>query len=383
LTHLWTGKNLDGSTVGNAIESALCQPMFGAALSQGGTNPAFEALIAAHEIGHNFGAPHDGEAGSACESTPGGFLMAPIIGNSSEFSACSIQQMQADIATASCITPLASVDVSVTPRGTLPPVALGSAVTVTFDIINNGTQTATNVVANITLPNNVSYRSAASSVGSCVNGAGTVSCTLGDIAGSSAASVTVTTETTAAGTGTFDIVVAADADVDQSNNRSSADVTVIDAVDLIINGPAQGQVTVNRSTTVRATLDNASVLDATGVTLIISLDPGLRAGSANWSIGSCSVTDQRIDCTTSLFAAQSTSSLDIEVTGLATGTQTYSATVSSAEDDADPANNSIMGSIRVNEEQTSGGGDGNGGGAFGGAALILLGLAAAIRRRAR
>ena len=61
------------------------------------------ALIAAHEMGHHFGAPHDGEAG-ACRSTPQTFLLAPRLSQSDQFSACGVQQIQPAITTATCLT---------------------------------------------------------------------------------------------------------------------------------------------------------------------------------------------------------------------------------------------------------------------------------------
>ena len=63
--------------MGVAYSSALCSTRFGAGLSEGNAGAMFDSLVAAHEIGHNFGAPHDGKAGSACESEMGDFIMAP------------------------------------------------------------------------------------------------------------------------------------------------------------------------------------------------------------------------------------------------------------------------------------------------------------------
>ncbi len=82
LTHLLTGRDLEGTTVGIAYLGSLCSQRFGAGLTQGTLSEANSALVIAHEMGHNFGAPHDGETGSLCEATAQTFLMAPVINGS-------------------------------------------------------------------------------------------------------------------------------------------------------------------------------------------------------------------------------------------------------------------------------------------------------------
>ena len=104
VAHLFTGRNMDGNTIGRAYVGALCSDRFGVGINeirQGGT---IGAILFAHELGHNFGAPHDNQSGSACASTPGNFIMNPIINTSDEFSQCSLQQMQPEVNSASCIT---------------------------------------------------------------------------------------------------------------------------------------------------------------------------------------------------------------------------------------------------------------------------------------
>ncbi|MCP5215645.1 MAG: hypothetical protein H6995_11625 [Pseudomonadales bacterium] len=124
LAHLFTGKNLSGNTVGIAYLNRLCHS-YGVGLTQAGGNGAFGALIAAHEFGHNFGAPHDNESGSACASTPGIYLMNPIINGSTSFSQCSRNQIGPSVNAAQCIgsftpVPLFTSVPSITARVGLP-----------------------------------------------------------------------------------------------------------------------------------------------------------------------------------------------------------------------------------------------------------------------
>ncbi len=375
LTFMFTGRNLDGSTVGIAFSGALCNTNFGAGLSQGNGGAAFDSLVAAHEIGHNFGAPHDGVPGP-CAAEPSTFLMATNLNGSNQFSACSITEMQDDIAAASCITPLPSWDIRIALNGQPPTALLGNSATVTFDVTNNGTQPSINVITDITLPGNVTFLSAGASMGTCTNGAGAVNCVLGDVPGSSGATVTVTTIASTVGTGTFDATVVADVDDDITNNAASVLVTVDPAVDLVVRPPASKQINVNQSTTVAVTLDNLSILDATGVTMNVALTSGLQADSVSWSLGTCNITGQQIDCQTSTFAAQSSSTLSIGVTGLTGGAKNYTITLSSNEVDADPADNSVSGTVNVNTPSS-------GGGAIAMIFLWLLGWAAISRRSHR
>lgn len=105
LTHLFTGRNLNGRTVGMAYMDSLCSRRYSTSLSQATTSVSFSALIAAHEIAHVFGAPHDGEEPGACATAPSGFLMAPRINGSQQFSQCSLEQMAPQVR-ASCLAPV-------------------------------------------------------------------------------------------------------------------------------------------------------------------------------------------------------------------------------------------------------------------------------------
>ena len=104
ITHLFTGRELNGGVIGIAFLGVLCDQNGGVGVDEirgGGTSGA---LLVAHELGHNFGAPHDNQGGSPCASTPGDFIMNPFLNGSDQFSQCSIDQMQPEINNASCIT---------------------------------------------------------------------------------------------------------------------------------------------------------------------------------------------------------------------------------------------------------------------------------------
>jgi len=332
LTHLWTGRDLEGTTVGIAFNDVLCRNSVGVGLSMGSGSASFDSLVAAHEIGHNFGAPHDGSAG-ACESEPLTFIMAPTIKGETQFSQSSIEIMEANAAAASCVTALPTVDM------------------------------------------------VASSIGSCADGAGIVDCDLGEIPGQSNNTVTITATPTLVGTGLLEASVTTDVDERLGNNTESLQLTVDPAVDLAVNSLPFTNITLNATSTIVATQQNLSALDATGVTLSASFGGNVRAESASWTIGTgtCTVAAQQIDCQAATFANLSTATLTVTVTGLNDGRQDYSVTLSANEADFDLSNNEDSGTVNVRDPDNDGGG--GGGGIVGLTFLWMLALIAiAIQR---
>lgn len=388
LTHLYTGKNLDTSTVGIAFLDALCRGRFGVGLSEGRGGAMTASLIAAHEIGHNFGAEHDAETDSVCEDAPVGFLMEASVNGNDQFSQCSIDTITPNIAAASCITAPPTVDMRIGLDGSQGPVLLGADASLTFTASNSGTDSATGVEIDIDLPNNVTFQSASTEFGTCTSGAGTVNCTYGTVPGNGERAVTVVATASTVGSGTFTATVSADTDVDPGNNEESVTLTVDPAVDLVVNSAAVAQTGVDQAVVVIFDLENRSVLGATGVELSISLNSGLRADAASWPLGACTVTDQQVDCTTDDFAAQSDVALDLTLTGVTDGQSNYTVSLSSAEADANTTNNSITATVQVGPVTMPGGGTSSGGGGGSTAPISLLFLAtcaalATARRRPR
>ena len=189
LAHLLTGKELDGNTAGIAFLGALCEPRAGVGLSEGWHGASIAALIMAHELGHNFGSPHDAQDGSPCVNTPAHFLMAPVVNFTSTFSACSREQMQPHIAAADCVVPLRIADV-----GIVAPAELQALIEEPFDIPIEvraiGELTAENVHLRVVI-GNVMPTGVTASGGTCSLAGAAVNCEFGALQPGEARQVTV------------------------------------------------------------------------------------------------------------------------------------------------------------------------------------------------
>jgi len=381
LTHLYTGRDFDTATVGVAWLGAICETYFGAGVSEGRAGLTMDSLIAAHEIGHNFGADHDGDPNRSCPSEPETFIMAPSVTGNEQFSDCSIDVMQATVAGASCVAPLPAVDVGISQDGQASTVLLSASTDINYEVSSNGTVGVNGVVADFALPSSLALDTVTTSTGTCNSGAGTVSCTLGDLTGLSNHTITLSTTPIAVGVAMVNAsVTTTDTDERLVNNQDALQVTVNPAVDLVVNAPSTAPVFVDSSTTVTATLENRSTLGATNVSLSVTLAAGLQADSASWSIGTCTVAAQQVDCSASNFDAQSSSSFSVTAMALVTGSQDVTASLSSADADADPSNNSATAAVNV-VTPNDGGDDDGGGGTTNPLLLLVMVLAGSLGRR--
>ena len=369
LSHLFTGRNLDTSTVGIAYNGALCSRRYGAGLTQGTHSDVMDGLIAAHEIGHNFGAPHDGTSNGACASESQDFLMAPRLNGSDTFSACSITQMQDDVNRASCISPMPSTDVAIVAGSQPAAVLLGNTATLTFEANSVGTTTVNNANVDVTIPSGITLSSVSTTMGNCTSGAGSVSCAIGSIAAGSGATVTLTVMASTIGSADFGATVTANVDDNGSNNQATVRLDVDPAVDLVSTAAALTQVSLNESTTIVPSVENRSSISATDVTVTVIPSAGISLDSASWSAGSCSIAANIVTCQASSLGAQSSDSLQIALTAITEGNQSYTVTVDATESDRDIANNNASGQVSVDSVTSE---EDGGAGSLGWFSVLLL-----------
>ena len=381
LTHLWTGRDLDGTTAGIAWRGTLCIDYFGAGLTAGGGGALIDSLIAAHEIGHNFNAQHDGEPDTSCPDATADFIMSASVSGSQTFSDCSIAIMQAEAATASCVTALPTVDVSIAPAADLDELLLNVPTDIEYEVSSNGTLDATGVQASILVPNSLTLDSVSVSAGTCIDGAGVVDCDLGILAGLSSETITLSVTPAAVSNGALTATVSTTGtDERAGNNQVVSAYSITAPVDLVARQPTAPNVVVESNTTVTAIIDNTSAVDATGVSANIVLQNGIEAVSANWSAGTCTVTAQEVNCEADLLAAMSSSSVTITVSSSLRGRREVTVNVASVEPDAAPQNNVVVGVVVVQSEEQNN--DDSGSGSLH-PVLLLIGLVSVVVTRRR
>jgi hypothetical protein len=226
LTHLMTGRNLNGDTVGIAYLGSVCSGGSASSLSEGARSTTSAALIAAHEIGHNFNAPHDGDNSSACGSAPQTFLMAPRLNGSDRFSACSLAQIQPVVNSGSCFAAYAPPDASIFASGGTTSTTVDTPFTTTLGVSAVGDSDSSDVVATVTLPAGITVQTATISDGTCTTGAGTVSCTIGTLVPGGSRTISLGLIASSAGSFVANFSLASSNDTLASNNSGSVTFTV-------------------------------------------------------------------------------------------------------------------------------------------------------------
>jgi hypothetical protein len=335
LTHLVTGRTLNGTTIGIAYIESVCDPYFGSSLSEDmGFDVTLSALVAAHELGHNFGADHDNEPGSACASTPDGYLMAPRISGSSTFSQCSLDTMAPVIAAAPCIFAARVSDIAVTAVQSSVATTAGTPVTVEFDVEAAGTLAVDGVTVSVSDGSGgTDLQSATVAGGTCTKISNYFVCELGSVAAGSTRRIQLTASRDVADT----VSIAArfeGIDDDPDNNLALVHVEVAPRVDVLVTGPASvPAILIGDSFTVNYIVTAQALDAAQNVIFQLYNGSGLPFVSATVAGGTCSRAGAYINCTLGTLAVGSSRSVSITLTGHFVGYCSLDAYVSATSDD--------------------------------------------------
>ncbi len=123
-----------------------------------------------------------------------------------------------------------SADMSIVKTATQNPVTQGTLLTYVLTVTNNGPATATLVTVQDALPSSITYLSSTSSLGTCSEAGGTVTCQLGTMASGATATVTILTVPQQAGMiSNTATVSASQTDPNLANNSSTQVESVLAA----------------------------------------------------------------------------------------------------------------------------------------------------------
>ncbi|HEX2101195.1 MAG TPA: M12 family metallo-peptidase [Candidatus Synoicihabitans sp.] len=347
-----------------------------------------ESLIAAHEIGHNFGAPHDGEANTACASTaPGRFLMSPSINGNDNFSDCSLGVMRPRAASASCVTALPAADIAVEPDFGVLQHSVGRNFEWNVTVSNVGGVGTVNARAEIIMPPVITVEEAFVLGGSCVTGAGVITCPMDPIAGGGSTVINLILRSDVVGMNDVAIRVSATNETRTSNNSGSARIKIEAEADVGIGLRAPPSVTNGTPFNVSLTASNLSGAEARGITVTVDLPEGVSASAASLDGATCTLRSAGITCLLDSLASGATVTGTASLTASTDGNSLLQARVRGNYVDPAGGNDSVTASVNVTSPATtrqttsSGGGGGSAGWPLLWSLLALLGMKNLQRRR--
>jgi uncharacterized repeat protein (TIGR01451 family) len=171
------------------------------------------------------------------------------------------------------------------------PVVVGYSLTNTIAVTNGGPGVAINVVLTDLLPTNTTLVSATSTVGSCTNNAGLLTCALGNLGPNAGASISlVLTPLVASPVTSVPVASTASTDPDLANMSVTNSVTVDNPTPVLLpagavllsgNGPLNGSVNPGETVTVSLYLTNAGTADTSTNLTATLLNSGGLTPAAN------------------------------------------------------------------------------------------------------
>ena len=206
------------------------------------------------------------------------------------------------------MSPTSGADLGIITLPSADPVGVGTNLTYTMNVVNEGPKDATGVKFTDTLPASVNFVSASSSQGSCIQSHGVVTCDIGSLASAFKSVVTMVVTPTAAGTITNSMnVAAAEPDLVLANNSVTQNTTILPTYMLSVSiaGGGSGSVTSSPGgiscATSGGTCSMGSILP--GSSFVLAAASSGNSMFAGWS-GACAATDPNA-CTVTLNSDQS------------------------------------------------------------------------------
>ena len=184
------------------------------------------------------------------------------------------------------------------------PYVVGTNVTFTANLVNQGPQDATGVIFTDTLPSGLTFVSAAVTPGSCVQASGVVSCTIGALASASGSSINIVATPNAVGTVSNTMSVSgSQPDPVLTNNSATQSVTVVPVFTLTVTDAGKGSGTVTAGV---GAINCGSTCTGTypqGTSVSLTATPSASSIFSAWT-GACTGTDPNT-CTLVMNSAQS------------------------------------------------------------------------------
>jgi hypothetical protein len=350
LAHLFTGKDLDGNTIGIAYRDALCDPSFGASLSDSELGPFSSALVMAHELGHNFGAEHDGTSGT-CAATGSGYLMSPQFNGASVFSACSLNSIAQSVAQARgiCILPAQYADLAASAPATLDAQA-NTPFELPITVRSIGNVAAIGATVKLTLPSILTFQGADLPSGACSTAGAEVTCDLGDIPANSERVVELNLVSSQLSSTSITATVSASNDYLTANGTTQTYLYFTSAVDLgVVMTVSPTTLFANDTFDVTVDVTSTRTLTARGGQLFVSLFD-MKFDSVTAGAHTCTIVFQdHVRCDLADIAAGQTTRIVLHGHGENRGERSVTAQVQVA-DDGDYRNNSAQETIRISPE---------------------------------
>ncbi|MEO6808560.1 MAG: Calx-beta domain-containing protein, partial [Isosphaeraceae bacterium] len=233
-----------------------------------------------------------------------------------------------------------SADLAVTMTASPNPVLVGNQLVYTITVNNSGPANASGVILTNTLPAGVTVDSIFPSQGNATQSGNLITADFGAILASGSATLTIVVRPTVSGTITNTASVASDdLDPNPTNNTASVSTSVSPADVGVTITAAPNPAVLGANLVYTIVVTNFGPAGATGVQLVNQLPPGVRFVSATSDQGTPFVNGSVVTTDIGSLAAGALVRVRVTVVPLSSTILTTTASVTSLEDDNNPANN--------------------------------------------